>query len=249
MERTPSGNAIISTSTFEPRHSNTLTYGDSEAACRVESHFQRRPRYGKHERILRDLIDNRDDLDDHALESILIACDTLFFGGALRGRIKWEWSHPSQPRYQTELIGTTALRPASQGGFETLIVLSHPILRESGYDRRLLLSAFLHELVHAYLFISCGFDARYRGGHTNGFHDILLIIEEWVGHGHLKLCNMRADLNHFRIDLPPRQSDPRLEWFPDERHSHEGCNQSPRPEINHLEELGMVRNARANGYF
>jgi hypothetical protein len=242
MERTPSGNSIMSDTPFEQHaHTNTLTYRDEEAARRVEYHFKRLPSHRKHKRYLRTLIKRDDplddgDLDDNALDSILTTADSVFFDGALSGRVQWEWS--SQDRYRTELIGTTALRRCiDRDGFETLIVLSEPILKDPKYDRRLLLSAFLHELVHCYLFILCGFEARTEGGHTKGFHAIAKIIDDWVGEGYLSLCNMKANLNHFRKDRPARVVDPRMEM---RRHGHEGCNQSPRPEDNFLKASGVL---------
>jgi hypothetical protein len=246
MERTPSGNSIISDNTYEPWHNYTLTCSDEEAAGRVKSHFRRLPPHGTHERILRHLIKSREDVDKDALDSILTAADFVFFGGVLSGRVRWEWSHPSQPRYRTELIGTTALRPAQQGGYETLIVLSDPILNNPNYDRRLRLSAFLHELIHCYLFILCGFDARTKEGHTDGFHSIAGIIDKWVGPGYLRLCNMKANLNHFRNDNALRTKDPRLETLA--RHSHEGCNQSPRPQGEQLKEIVLIKSAGIGHY-
>lgn len=251
MERTPSGKSIISDNTYEPWHNYTLTCSDEEAAGRVKSHFRRLPPHGTHERILRHLIQSHVSIDKDALDSILTTVDSVFFSGVLSGRVRWDWSHPSQQRYHTELIGTTALRPAAQGGYETLIVLSDPILKNPDYDRRLLLSAFLHELIHCYLFILCGFDARLKGGHTDGFHSIAGIIDKWVGPGYLRLCNMKANLNLFRNDpplLPPqpppppaRSVEPRLEALALSRHTHEGCNQSPRPDREELREIVVIR--------
>lgn len=238
MERTPSGHSIISDNTFEPQHNNTLTYRDDEAARMVEFHFKRLTPHGKHERILRNIIGRPDPLDDDALDGILTSADSVFFEGALRGRVRWEWS--SQERYMTDLIGTTALRPAAHGGFETLIVLSEPILTHPDYDRRLLLSAFLHELVHCYLFIRCGFDARVKGGHTPGFHQIAGIIDKWVGGSYLRLCSMKANLNHFRKGWSDSVGDPRVEVFRGERHNHDGCNQSPMPERDFLDDTGVT---------
>ncbi|CZR55196.1 uncharacterized protein PAC_05082 [Phialocephala subalpina] len=255
MERTPSGNSIMSDTppTYStPHDTNTLTRRDSEAARRVEFQFSSAKRlssssYRKHERYLRKLINDPrgGPVDDQALEGILTTADTLFFDGVLSSRVQWEWS--SQSRYRTELIGTTALRPCTnREGFETLIVLSEPILRDPRYDRRLLLSTFLHELIHCYLFILCGFEARMQGGHTAGFHRIAGIIDGWVGEGYLRLCNMKANLDHFRRDDGPergmqggwgeeerRGSEERrgrgrmVEYW---RHDHEGCNQSPHPD-------------------
>ncbi|KAG0652006.1 hypothetical protein D0Z07_0924 [Hyphodiscus hymeniophilus] len=234
MERTPSGNSIISDDTYESLHNNTLRpCSDDEAASRVKYHIRRHPPHGKHERILRRLIEGNgpiDRSDVEALDSALTAADVLFFDSQLKGRVRWDWSHPDEPRYENELIGTTAIRDAQQGGFETLIVLSDPILNNPDYDRQLLLSAFLHELIHCYLFILCGFDARVKGGHTKGFHDIAEIIDTWVGSGYLRLCNMKANLNHFRNNAHLRTTDPGLEMpARHTKHAHDGCNQSPRP--------------------
>ncbi|KAH7319232.1 hypothetical protein BKA65DRAFT_97243 [Rhexocercosporidium sp. MPI-PUGE-AT-0058] len=281
MERTPSGNSIMSSPPYEHQSSsnNTLTYRDSDAAHRVLHHFKRLPSHRKHERILRKLI-RRDDpldnsiIDDDALASIVNSTNAIFFSGVLSGRVQWEWS--SQDRYHTELIGTTALRPRANGdGFETLIVLSEPILKDPRYDRRLLLSAFLHELIHCYLFILCGFEARRERGHTKGFHVIAGIIDGWVGEGYLSLCNMKANLNHFRkdrgMDLGREMGremdvgreldglDLRVERrlglglgpgmsYPHVHmhgHGHEGCNQSPRPESGLVADLPDSR----LGYF
>lgn len=208
LERTPSGHSILSSSLSEPLPTiETLPIHqkhDLAAAMRVENWFRRRPPDSKHERILRKLI-RRDEplhsgftLDDAALESVLTAVDTIFFDGALAGRVQWEWS--SEPRYRTELIGTTALRRCvGRNGFETLIVLSEPVLRDERYDRRLLLSAFLHELIHCYLFISCGFEARMEGGHTAGFYRIAKIIDSWVGPHYLSIYKLREDPERYHI--------------------------------------------------
>ncbi|CRK37782.1 hypothetical protein BN1708_007517 [Verticillium longisporum] len=94
---------------------------------------------------------------------------------------------------------TTALRRSRLlGGFETLIVLSHPILKNRKYNRRLLISTFLHELIHSYLFVCCGFKARRCGGHTTGFKRIAALIDEWAGPDTLHLKDMEADLDHFK---------------------------------------------------
>lgn len=249
MERTPSGNSIMSDTPYEPQYGNTFT--DEQAARRVESHFHRRPRTQKHERnerILRKLIQRDDPLDDsevddNALFSVLTAADSIFFGGVLAGRVKWEWS--SHERYKIETIGSTALRCCvDRPGFETLIVLSSHILRDPRYDHRLLLSAFLHELVHCYLFISCGFDARFQGGHTEGFERIVNIIDSWAGRGHLRLCNFKADLDYFvkaRYQTPilqhPSFDRCRNDWRME--HDHQGCNQSPHPQSGLIDVAGV----------
>jgi len=247
MERTPSGNSIISDTRFEQQPNHTLTSRDEEAARKVVDHLDRGHSRRNHEDILKGLIKRADpngDLDNDALDGILTTADTVFFDGALSGRVQWEWS--SQERYKTELIGTTALRQRSNGdGFETLIVLSAPILKNPRYDRRLLLSAFLHELIHCYLFIKCGLGARMQGGHTNGFHSIAQAIQNWVEQwhpGYLELCNMKANLNRFdKTRIAVQFVDPRMDVFRDERrHGHEGCNQSPRPDIDLLEASGVL---------
>ena len=254
MERTSSGNSIVSDALYEHQASsnNTLTARDDDAVRRVIYSFNNFPSHRKHERILRKLI-RRDHplddsiIDDDSLLSIVNSANAVFFDGVLSGRVQFEWS--DQSRYHNELIGTTALRPRANGdGFETLIVLSKPILRNPMYDRRLLLSAFLHELIHCYLFIMCGFEARRERGHTKGFHAIAEIIDNWVGPGYLSLCNMKANLNHFRKDVPVL--DPRVEMsFPGSLpirrhlhghgHGHEGCNQSPRPESGLVDTLDV----------
>ncbi|KAK3300118.1 uncharacterized protein B0H64DRAFT_437300 [Chaetomium fimeti] len=141
-------------------------------------------------------------LDNDALESIFSAANEIFFNGRLSQRVAWDWSHASSARYDSRVIGTTALRRAAAHtrGFETLIVLSASILRDGGFSRRLLISTFLHELIHCYLFICCGFRARWEGGHTDGFREIAGLIDEWVGEGGgLYLRRVEADLDLFRV--------------------------------------------------
>jgi len=234
MERTPSGNSIISDISFEPCHKNTLWTSDSEAARQVQEHYNRIQRIElfpdeQPERILRGLINSQETVDDVALDGIMSAANHVFFHEALTGRVNWEWSHPSQERYMTELVGSTALRYANprKGGVETLIVLSTPLLKIPNTDRRLVLCAFLHELIHCYLFIQCGFGARIKGGHTDGFETIAAIIDEWIGPGVIPICNMKADLDHFRDDrmLSRRGSG----YAREKSHSHPGCNQSVIP--------------------
>ncbi|EAQ93547.1 hypothetical protein CHGG_01782 [Chaetomium globosum CBS 148.51] len=80
-------------------------------------------------------------LDNDALESIFSAANEIFFNGRLSQRVAWDWSHASSSRYDSRVIGTTALRRAAAHtrGFETLIVLSASILRGGGFSRRLLI--------------------------------------------------------------------------------------------------------------
>lgn len=210
MERTNSGRTILTDSEshstvecndFSPEQ-------DKAAAARVRSHMNSPRRdVRRHERILRSLIHPRNHrgadfaLDETALESIFSAADEIFFQGRLSRRVQWEWSSSEQNDYSSRIIGTTALReaqPPLMGGYETLIVLSSPFLRDTKFNRRLLISTFLHELIHSYLFVCCGFKARHCGGHTQGFKEIAAAIDEWAGRGTLRLCDMEADLAHFK---------------------------------------------------
>lgn len=159
---------------------------------------RRRSRLSQHERILRSLICPKSreaefDIDDVALQGIFYAVNEIFFGGVLKGRVAWAWRDlPSC------LIGTTALRKSPlTSGYETLIFLSRRILKDKKYNRRLLISTFIHELIHSYLFVLCGFQSRECGGHTNGFQRIAELIDEWAGRGLLHLCNMEAELSDF----------------------------------------------------
>lgn len=210
MERTNSGRTILTESDFHPDLFECDDFSpeeDKAAAARVKRHMASPRRDVKrHERILRSLIHPKGHkgadfpLDNAALESIFSAADEIFFQGRLSRRVHWEWSSSNQNHYSSRIIGTTALRKAAppRGGYETLIVLSSPILTDTQYNRRLLISTFLHELVHSYLFIVCGFKARHCGGHTDGFKDIAGMIDEWAGRGTLRLGDVEADLGHFR---------------------------------------------------
>jgi hypothetical protein len=179
---------------------------DDEAAAEVQAHFKqyrRRQRNSKAGRILKSLICPKSpgadfDLDNEALWNIFIAANDIFFNGSLTGRVRWDWSDQTSMIRQQKIIGTTALRPAEKGGYETLIVLSQEYLRDTKkYNRRLLISTFLHELIHSYLFVRCGFQAKRCGGHTEGFRAIASLIDEWAGPGTLFLSNMEADLDNF----------------------------------------------------
>lgn len=239
MERTPSGNSILSDTPYEQRLNDTLALSDAQAARIVEDHFENVYTAQKAERTkLHRLLDSGGN-DDEFLGHVLETSNHVFFGGALTRRVAWEWS--SQERYQTELIGTTALRRCLDGnGYETLIVLSEPILKSSEYDRRLLLYTFLHELVHCYLFIRCGFEARIDGGHTEGFHAIARLIDDWVGGGYLSLCNEKANLNLFRRDRKKRPVDHVLDVYRGDRgYRHHGDYHRPRPRRNYTEVVGV----------
>ncbi|KAJ1327576.1 SprT-like domain-containing protein [Microdochium nivale] len=189
---------------------------DEEAATVVELHVaenHKRNRHSKHERILKSLINPKArsadfEIDDEAIQGIFYAANEFFFCGRLKGRVTWEWAERSNSRFQANIIGTTALRKASEiGGYETLIILSSHFLRDRNYSRRLLISTFLHELVHSYLFICCGFKARASGGHTDGFVRIASLIDDWAGPDTLHLKNIEADLDDFLADSATYQHD------------------------------------------
>jgi hypothetical protein len=213
MERTQSGLSISSdTSQHSCFDEEGIMLGDLAAADLVRHHvasFRRRYPDSKHERILKTLINPKSraaefPLDNDALRSIFYAANELFFANKLSQRVDWDWSHPASSQYQSHIVGTTALRRSARlGGYETLIVLSSPILKDTKYNRRLLISTFLHEMIHSFLFINCGLKARHCGGHTEGFRQIAEIIDSWVGKEYLRLSDMEADLERFREDDVP----------------------------------------------
>ncbi|KAK4227243.1 hypothetical protein QBC38DRAFT_198393 [Podospora fimiseda] len=212
IERTATGLQI----SLEPtgRCGSTELLDDLTAAQRVRDHlanFKRRNPDSKHERILRSIITprtpNPPPLDNDSLLSIFSAANEIFFNGRLSQRVRWDWSHPSDSASNDpKVIGTTALRKAVQEsnkgkGFETLIVLSSTILKDKRWSRRLLISTFLHELIHSYMFICCGFGAREEGGHTKGFREIAKLMDDWAGGEEgagLYLGRVEADLELFR---------------------------------------------------
>lgn len=207
LETTATGHTIHPTPppSLLPRSASTELLSDASALHRVRTHmssFRRRFPDSKHERILRSIIRPRhphqeSPLDNDSLQSILSAANEVFFNGRLSQRVMWDWSAGGDDGGR---VGTTALRRASTRGYETLIVLSGPMLRGGGFSRRLLISTFLHELVHCYLFICCGFRAREEGGHTPGFREIVRLIDEWAGEeSGLHLGSVVADLERFRI--------------------------------------------------
>ncbi|KAF5626277.1 uncharacterized protein FTJAE_9744 [Fusarium tjaetaba] len=219
MERTASG-LSISSDTTQPSLASLSPAADENdpgllsdlAAARLvrdhvanfgSSRRRHRTTDSRHGRILRALINPKSraaefPLDNDALRSIFSAANELFFCNRLAGRVAWDWSHPASAQYQAHIVGTTAVRRSRDGGYETLIVLSSPILQDTKYNRRLLISTFLHEMIHSYLFVVCGLKARHEGGHTEGFRQIADTIDRWVGHSYLRLSEMDADLEHFR---------------------------------------------------
>ncbi|KAL7943160.1 hypothetical protein V8C42DRAFT_114859 [Trichoderma barbatum] len=224
MERTQSGLSISSdTSAVDSPchqagdcdfHDHPPLLSDLAAARLVRHHVANirrwRHRDSQHGRILKALINPKSreadfPLDNDALRSIFSAANELFFANKLTQRVTWDWSHPTSAQYESHIVGTTALRRSVRlGGYETLIVLSSPILKDTKYNRRLLISTFLHEMIHSFLFITCGIQARHQGGHTEGFRQIAEIIDDWVGKEHLRLRDMEADLERFiHEDQPP----------------------------------------------
>ncbi|KOS19796.1 hypothetical protein ESCO_000327 [Escovopsis weberi] len=213
MERTQSGLSISSDTsaiyTARDAEADSLLLSDLAAADLVRRHvasMRSRRRDSQHGRILQSLIRPRHrgadfPLDNDALTSIFSSANELFFANRLAQRVAWDWSHPASAQYQSHIVGTTALRRSARlGGYETLIVLSSPILRDTRYNRRLLISTFLHEMIHSFLFIACGFKARLCGGHTEGFRLIAEVMDDWVGKETLRLRDMEADLERFIDD-------------------------------------------------
>ncbi|KAI0409876.1 hypothetical protein F4802DRAFT_5174 [Xylaria palmicola] len=185
--------------------------------------YRRRRRLSQHERILKSLISPKAlgaefEIDDEALQGIFYAANEIFFRGSLKGRVTWRWKD-----LPTDLIGTTAWREAPDGhGYETLIFLSRQILKDKKYNRRLLISTFIHELIHSYLFVSCGYHPDDCGGHTSGFKQIATLINNWVGQENLlQLHKMEAELSDFETrttDALPRghvASGCQVQWLCD----------------------------------
>ncbi|GAW11665.1 hypothetical protein ANO14919_010130 [Xylariales sp. No.14919] len=190
-------------STARPLETKDNAHHDT-AAGHVEADmadYRRRRRLSQHERILKSLISPKAlsaefEIDDKALQGIFYAANEIFFRGSLKGRVTWTWED-----LPTNLIGTTAWRDAPNGdGYETLIFLSRQILKNKKYNRRLLISTFIHELIHSYLFVNCGYLPDDCGGHTSGFKRIANLINNWVGEENLlQLHKMEAELSDFEI--------------------------------------------------
>ncbi|KAI1282679.1 hypothetical protein F5Y07DRAFT_194868 [Xylaria sp. FL0933] len=192
-----------SASMVQPLESKDNAHHDAAAAL-VEADmadYRRRRRLSQHERILKSLISPKVlgaefEIDDEALQGIFYAANEIFFQGRLKGRVIWTWED-----LPTNLIGTTAWRDApNRHGYETLIFLSRQILKNKKYNRRLLISTFIHELIHSYLFVYCGYQPDDCGGHTSGFKRIAQVINNWVGEENLlQLHKMEAELSDFEI--------------------------------------------------
>ncbi|KAK7967506.1 uncharacterized protein PG986_001783 [Apiospora aurea] len=228
-QRTPSGlSPAVDDGTFEKADDDLDSRLDDLAARMVQRHISQRSRRGRNtkvERVLKSLISPRSPgqefpLDNEALESIFYAANEMFFFGSLKGRVEWDWADHSNAKFCSTIIGTTALRKAAHNDeIETLIILSHHYLRDEKYSRRLLISTFLHEMIHSYMFVRCGHGARRCGGHTKGFRRIAQLIDEWAGPETLFLSNMEADLDAFRHTKTVHNHD----------HVHSSCNmQLPR---------------------
>ncbi|KAI0204646.1 hypothetical protein F4808DRAFT_351430 [Astrocystis sublimbata] len=204
---------------------NSENHLHDKAASLVETDmadYRRRRRLSQHERILKSLISPKAlcaefEIDDEALQGIFYATNEIFFRGRLKGRVTWTWQDLPE-----NLIGTTAWRDAPDGhGYETLIFLSRQILKNKKYNRRLLISTFIHELIHSYLFVSSGYQPDDCGGHTSGFKRIATLINNWVGQENLlQLHKMEAELGDFetrRAVLPRNHisSGCQVQWLRD----------------------------------
>lgn len=219
LERTESGISITSDHSASHHHGTTVDtesgvdgsflLDDLEAARQVRKHIASYRRHfpdSQPERILKALISPKSrgadfPLDNDALRSIFSAANELFFVSRLTRRVTWDWSHSEAAQYDNHIVGTTAVRRSARlGGWETLIVLSSPILRDTKYNRRLLISTFLHEMIHSFMFVTCGLKAKKGGGHTEGFREIAGIIDDWAGCECLRMRDMEADLDRWRGD-------------------------------------------------
>lgn len=205
------GSPMVRHGSSESMFSESLNFPEDD--CMLDAHasrimrqkFLQRQKSSRSERLLLQIIKSRTEVDDEVLQSMVRCADSVFFHGRLDGRVRWKWSSPHQSQFQNEIVGTTELRRAPRGGFETRIILSEPLLQSEDFDVRLLLSTFLHELIHCYLFICCGFQAKKSGGHTEGFRMMAKMIDQWAldkGGVVLGLCDMNANLNDFRHSVP-----------------------------------------------
>ncbi|KAF2963629.1 hypothetical protein GQX73_g9946 [Xylaria multiplex] len=197
-EKEPASMVQLLETKDNPQHDVCAGYVEADMA---DYRSRRRRRLSQHERILKSLISPKAlsaefEIDDKALQGIFYAANEIFFRGSLKGRVTWTWED-----LPPNLIGTTAWRDAPDGhGYETLIFLSRQILKNKKYNRRLLISTFIHELIHSYLFVNCGYHPDDCGGHTSGFKRIANLINSWVGEENLlQLHKMEAELSDFEI--------------------------------------------------
>lgn len=158
------------------------------------------------EKLLNRTLDPESNSISFLLKDILTLTDKVFFNRKLRTNIEWRWSRPNEEGYATDFLGTTTpiyLNDMQNPGHERTqaeIVLSSPFLRSKEYKSTLLISTFIHELVHCYLFVTCGRKAEKNDGHTEAFEKIVHEIEKWLQNDDLRLCNMKADLDFFKAE-------------------------------------------------
>ncbi|KAI9771133.1 MAG: hypothetical protein M1840_002484 [Geoglossum simile] len=196
---------------------------DEEAAASVYNHFSQRKADKEQARAEQELsrLILSSPLMTGCLGEVVHWANILFFEGKLTvAKVDLQWSDPSDLRFDPQsggLIGTTELKPDHTGGFQTRIILSRQRLMSGTYDQRLVLSAILHECVHAYLFICRGFEAMENGGHTDGFRNIARLIDSWVdGDGsYLRLHSTEADLESFRTSAGHGWNCGRASWGQD----------------------------------
>jgi SprT-like family len=196
---------------------------DEEAAASVYNHFSQHNANKEQARAEQELsrLILSSPLMTGCLGEVVHWANILFFEGKLTvAKVDLQWSDPSDPRFDPQsggLIGTTELKPDHTGGFQTRIILSRQRLMSGTYDQRLVLSAILHECVHAYLFICRGFEAMENGGHTDGFRNIARLIDSWVdGDGsYLRLHSTEADLESFRTSAGHGWNCSRASWGQD----------------------------------
>ncbi|KAI9789913.1 MAG: hypothetical protein M1816_005682 [Peltula sp. TS41687] len=186
---------------FPPNYSASSVISDEAAAERVERHFANphsSPDRPQAERELIRLILSSP-LEERRLPDVLRYANIVFFEGLLTPPNLWPLRWRPSSEDSSDIIGTTELRQTRTGRFETRITLSTSILHNAAYDQRLVLSAVLHEAIHAYLFIRRGFAATTDGGHSKGFRRIARLIDRWIGDdGYLQLHCTEAILKKFQ---------------------------------------------------
>jgi hypothetical protein len=215
VQKDESSRPKISAYTPKPSCFNKGNLTDDQALRRVLQCF-RRQQHQLSGRILQTYLNGDLPLDSNALHNIKFGIDNTFFDGVLEDKVIWEWSGSRDEGYENDYLGTTTPRYSVAKGTETVIVLSKPLLLSGKYSHDLLLSTFIHELVHCYLFITCGEEAQEDGGHTPAFQQIATLINNWTGHSRLRLCAMQANLDNFLVQPESdaiRGKDSSLESF------------------------------------
>ncbi|KAI9841828.1 MAG: hypothetical protein M1838_003403 [Thelocarpon superellum] len=181
---------------------------DAMAAANVAAYFSGPERSAGQRTAERELIRamGTSPFCEPQIHDVIKWADELFFQKKLQSRVEWRWSDDVDPC----AVATTGLRRLGPGRFRAQITLSQPVLQSGRYDQRLLIAAILHEAIHSYLIICCGVDATLRGGHPPGFVQIAQLIDEWVDNRHyLHLSDIRAKMEHFELETPPRAAQPR----------------------------------------